>query len=62
VLCVSPDSLKSPYVQREYRYFMDEAKWLVPLICREAPLPWELQGTQYLLYQNRATLIATLRR
>jgi TIR domain len=61
VWCVSPDSIKSSYVQREYRYFMEREKWILPLICREAALPWDVQGIQYVRYQERQKLLETLR-
>ena len=61
VLCVSPDSMASKHVKVEYRYFFNMDKTIVPLICRDASLPAELLGLQYLAYSDRAALVDRLK-
>jgi WD40 repeat protein len=60
ILCVSSDALSSHYVKKEYRYFIDEKKLLLPLLCRDAKLPLELRGIHYLQYDNFDALVRIL--
>ncbi len=50
ILCVSPDALESKYVRLEYRYFLDENKPIIPVICRETKLLPELRPLQWIPY------------
>ena len=61
VLCLSPDAVASKHVKLEYRYFFNEDKPIVPVLCRPAVLPAEIRGLQYLLYSEPAKLIAHLK-
>ena len=61
VLCISPDSLASKYVKYEYRYFFNQDKTIVPLLCRQATVPPELSGIQYLDYSEQEALVERLR-
>lgn len=54
ILCVSPDALESKYVRLEYRYFLDEDKPIIPVICRETKLLPELRPLQWLPYDLEA--------
>ena len=60
VLCVSPAALDSKYVKMEYRYFVEEDKPLIPVICRQTELPAELRGIQYVQYSDSDELVARL--
>lgn len=61
VLCLSPDAVASRHVKLEYRYFFNEGKTIVPVMCRAAVLPAELRGLQYIEYAERARLITHLK-
>ena len=61
VLCVTKKSLKSKYVKGEYRYFHNNNKKLIPVICENAKLPFELQGYHYLTYDDYQGLLKLLR-
>lgn len=51
ILCISSDALESKYVKMEYRYFYNNNKPIIPVICRQVDrLPAELQGIQYQPY------------
>ncbi len=54
ILCVSPDALESKYVRLEYRYFLDENKPIIPVICRETKLLPELRPLQWIAYDMEA--------
>ncbi|MBK9747079.1 MAG: toll/interleukin-1 receptor domain-containing protein [Chloroflexi bacterium] len=56
ILCVSPDALESKYVRLEYRYFLDENKPIIPVICREAKLLPELRPLQWIGYDMDALI------
>jgi WD40 repeat protein len=56
ILCVSPDALDSRYVRLEYRYFLDENKPIIPVICRETKLLPELRPLQWLPYDMDALI------
>jgi hypothetical protein len=60
VVCVSPDSMESHYVQDEYAFFATRQKPLFPLLCRETELPWDLANKQYVAYRDHVTLINLL--
>jgi CheY-like chemotaxis protein len=62
VLCVSPDALKSPNVKIEYRYFFHQNKPIIPVICREAKLPFELLSFHHLPYTDIDKLIRWLKK
>ncbi|MEP7287161.1 MAG: toll/interleukin-1 receptor domain-containing protein [Chloroflexota bacterium] len=62
VLCVSPEALNSKYVKMEYRYYIRENKFILPLICREAKLPVELAGIQFLAYSDFPAIVQTLKK
>lgn len=62
VLCVSPDALKSPNVKIEYRYFFHQNKPIIPIICREAKLPFELLSFHHLPYTDVEKLIRWLKK
>jgi CheY-like chemotaxis protein len=62
VLCVSPDALKSPNVKIEYRYFFHQNKPIIPIICREAKLPFELLSFHHLPYTDVEKLIKWLKK
>jgi len=62
VLCVSPDALKSPNVKIEYRYFFHQNKPIIPIICREAKLPFELLNFHHLPYTDVEKLIRWLKK
>lgn len=58
LLFVSPDSVNSPDVRREYRYFLHEHKPLIPIMCRSTRhLPPDLLSIQYILYDQHEMLI-----
>lgn len=58
ILCVSPEALNSRYVKMEYRYFLEEEKPVIPVMCRKpAKLPAELRGIQYLPYAQTTRLV-----
>jgi hypothetical protein len=61
VLCVSPDALRSKYVKKEYRSFIDSEKKLIPVICKTTKLPFELRDIQYLSYDEKELLITALK-
>jgi hypothetical protein len=61
VLCVSPESLNSRYVKMEYRYFLEEEKPVIPVICKETKLPAELRGIQYLPYAQLDKVVRQVR-
>ncbi len=61
VLCLSPDAVASKHVKLEYRYFFNEGKPIVPVLCRPAVLPAEIRGLQHLPYSETAKLIAHLK-
>lgn len=50
ILCLSPDALESKYVRMEYRYFIEENKPIIPVMCRETRLLAELRGLQWIPY------------
>lgn len=56
ILCVSPDALESKFVRLEYRYFLDENKPIIPIICRETKLLPELRPLQYIAYDMDALI------
>lgn len=60
VLCVTPRALTSRYVKMEYRYFVDQSKPLIPIICETTSLPVELRGIQYLPFSALDKLIQRL--
>ena len=60
IICVTPSALQSKYVKMEYRYFFHHNKLLVPLICEKTQLPAELEGIQYLDYEDFAKLLRLL--
>lgn len=62
LLCVSPDALDSKYVKMEYRYFVEENKPIIPVICREAKIPAELRSIQHHPYANFDGLVERLKR
>lgn len=62
ILCVSPTALASRFVKMEYRYFLQENKLLIPIICQQTKIPAELRGIQYLLYHDQPGLTERLRR
>jgi hypothetical protein len=45
----------------EYRYFIEEDKPLIPVICRQTELPAELRGIQFVQYPDLDNLVARLR-
>lgn len=57
VLCVSPSALLSRYVKMEYRYFLEENKPVIPLVCIDTRFPPELRGIQYVEYSELDKLI-----
>lgn len=61
ILCVSPDSLASRYVKMEYRYFIGENKFLLPVICRKIDLPAELRGIQNADWDNPDLIVKWLK-
>jgi uncharacterized protein YjbI with pentapeptide repeats len=61
ILCLSPNAVASKYVRMEYRYFFNNNKPIIPVICRHVDrLPAELQGIQYGVY-DLETIADTLR-
>jgi tetratricopeptide (TPR) repeat protein len=62
VLCVSPEALTSKYVKMEYRYFIDEDKPIIPVICREAKLPAELRRLQHLAFSDLSLVVQRLKK
>lgn len=62
VLCISPDSMASKYVRMEYRYFLDNNKRFVPLMCINTTLPAELIRINHLDYSNYNGLLSSLRK
>ena len=56
ILCLSPEALESKYVRMEYRYFIEENKPIIPVMCRETRLLAELRGLQWLPYDLDALL------
>lgn len=60
ILCVTPRSLPSKYVKMEYRYFINNNKLLIPLLCEQTKLPAELQGIQYTSYNDFSNLLRLL--
>jgi hypothetical protein len=60
IVCVSPESMNSRQVRDEYRYFRDEGKTVLPLICREISMPYDLTRIQFVSYEERDLLIREL--
>lgn len=60
ILCVSPEALNSRYVKLEYRYFFRHDKPIYLMMCRQAELPPELDGIQYMDSNRRAELTRQL--
>ena len=61
VVCVSPNSMESEQVKREYRFFLHKNKTVVPLLCREADnTPYDLDTIQYIPYEYRSKLVEEL--
>jgi hypothetical protein len=61
VVCVSPNSMESEQVKREYRFFLRKNKMVVPLLCREADnTPYDLDTIQYIPYEDRSKLVEEL--
>jgi len=60
ILFITPRSLDSKYVKMEYRYFFNNNKLLVPIMCEKAKLPAELQGIQYTDYTDFSRLLRLL--
>jgi hypothetical protein len=61
VVCVSPNSMESEQVKREYRFFLRKNKTVFPLLCREADnTPYDLDTIQYILYEYRSKLVEEL--
>lgn len=52
VLVVTEDALNSSHVKRMYRYFINENKPVVPLICDQVPLPPELSRLRSIAYDH----------
>lgn len=61
VLCVSPNAIASKHVKLEYRYFFNDDRAIVPVLCRPARLPAELRGIQYVDYSDQDALLDRLR-
>ncbi len=57
LLCITPEALNSRYVKMEYRYFIEEDKPVIPVLCKEAKLPAELRGIQYIPYAETDRLV-----
>jgi hypothetical protein len=57
ILCVTPEALNSPYVKMEYRYFLEEEKPVIPLICEQTKMLAELRGLQYIPYDEMDRLV-----
>lgn len=63
LLCVSPTALNSRFVKMEYRYFWNNDKLIIPVMCKSVPkpdLPAELQTIQYQPF-NLSNVTKTLR-
>jgi TIR domain len=61
VVCVSPNSMESEQVKREYRFFLHKNKTVFPLLCREADnTPYDLDAIQYISYEYRSKLVEEL--
>jgi TIR domain len=61
VLFVSPNSVESKWVKKEYRTFLDKEKILIPVLCRETRIPFELQDIQRLPFEDPQQLISRLK-
>ncbi len=61
VLCVSPESLQSRHVRMEYRYFFNNSKVILPLMCQSTALPAELQVIQYFEFTDIEKLVEVLK-
>lgn len=62
IACISPTAIQSKYVKMEYRYFIQEDKPILPVMCRPTPnLPAELRAIQHLPYNDMAQVVDTLR-
>ena len=47
ILILSPDAVNSPWVQKEYRYALEQGKIVIPIICRPGfSLPVDLASIQ----------------
>lgn len=57
ILCVTPEAFNSRFVKMEYRYFLEENKPVIPLICEQTKMPAELRGLQYIQYENLDQLV-----
>jgi hypothetical protein len=62
VVFVSPSALRSPYVKKEYRSFIQQEKTIIPVMCQEVAMPFELQDIQHLPHEDPTLLVRTLRR
>jgi uncharacterized protein YjbI with pentapeptide repeats len=61
ILCLSPEALESKYVKLEYRYFFNNNKPIIPVVCSSvSKLPAELNGIQHIPYGNWDALVQTL--
>lgn len=61
VLCMTNRALASPFVQTEYRYFINHRKPLIPVMCEPVVMPPELEGIQYLPFADLDKLVEKLR-
>jgi hypothetical protein len=52
ILFVSSNSLQSKIVRDEYRYFLNNSKPLIPVLCEMVSLPAELQNINYVIYTD----------
>lgn len=60
VLCVSPNSMRSTQAKNEYRYSLSMNKTVIPLVLRQARMPYELASIQFVSYEDRDSLIQVL--
>jgi hypothetical protein len=61
ILLLSPDSLRSEWVTREWRAFKENNKPIYPIMCRETFVPAELDRLQRVDFSHRNDLIRQLK-
>jgi hypothetical protein len=48
ILVMTPDAMNSKYVKMEYRYFFHNEKPIIPVLCKQTDIPFELAGIQFI--------------
>jgi predicted nucleotide-binding protein len=52
IVVITPDSMISPWVEKEYTYAMNNNKIVIPLFLRDCKLPFSFSNTQYVDFRE----------